>query len=395
MMDDCLVIGGGVIGLSIAYELSGHGLRVRVLDRQQPASEASWAGAGILPPVSKRGSQSPLEHLAALSLRLHGRWAERLLAETGIDTEYRRCGGWLLSVAGLSDLSPLRDVKAVLEAGMHKSPVVNDLWDALPYLPVTFAELEAREPTLGEARRRGDILAAAFAEDEAQVRNPRHLRALLAACRGRGVTIEAGVEVTSFWSSAGQVVGAQSSAGPRYAGSFCLTAGAWSGRLAGSLGLQIPVKPIRGQMVLLKQPRPALRHIVNVGPRYLVPRLDGRVLVGSTEEDAGFDKANTDDGVAGLLQFAHRLIPSWQEAAVERTWAGLRPSTPDGLPYLGCVPGLRNAFVAAGHFRSGIYLSPATAMVMSALIRGEQPPVDLAAFHIDRHVSIASGKENR
>jgi glycine oxidase len=123
--------------------------------------------------------------------------------------------------------------------------------------------------------------------------------------------------------------------------------------------------------------------------------LDGRVLVGSTEEDVGFDKANTDDGVAGLLQFAHRLIPSWQGAAVERTWAGLRPSTPDGLPYLGRVPALRNAFVAAGHFRSGIYLSPATAVVMSALIRGEQPPVDLAAFHIDRDSSATLGKELR
>jgi glycine oxidase len=98
----------------------------------------------------------------------------------------------------------------------------------------------------------------------------------------------------------------------------------------------------------------------------------------------GFDKANTEDGVAGLLQFAHQLIPSWQSATVERSWAGLRPSTPDGLPYLGLVPGLRNAFVSAGHFRSGIYLSPATAVVMSALIRGEKPPVDLSAFRIDR-----------
>ncbi len=263
-MDDCLVIGGGVIGLSIAYELSGHGLRVRVLDRQQPAAEASWAGAGILPPASKRGPQSPLEQLAALSLRLHSEWAERLRAETEIDTEYRRCGGWLLFVAGLADLSPLSDAKAVVQASMRESRAIDPLWDSLPYAPVTFAELESHEPALAEARRRGDILAAAFADEEAQVRNPRHLRALLAACHQRGVTIEAGVEVTGFWSSAGQVVGAQTSAGPRYAGSFCITAGAWSGRLTGSLGLQIPVKPIRGQKEQMKQPQPALRHIFNV-----------------------------------------------------------------------------------------------------------------------------------
>jgi glycine oxidase len=376
-MDDCLILGGGVIGLSIAYELLGHGLRVRVIDRQRPAAEASWAGAGILPPVSTRRPQSPLEQLAALSFRLHAEWAERLRAETGIDTEYRRCGGWLLDVA------------------VSGATGRDDAWDTFPYDPVTFQELEARDPALGDARRRGLILSAAFAEEEAQLRNPRHLKALVAACRERGGTIEAGVEVTGFWSSAGQVVGAQTSTGPRYAGSFCITAGAWSGRLAGSIGVQLPVKPIRGQMVLLQNPRPALRHIVNVGKRYLVPRLDGRVLVGSTEEDVGFDKANTEEGIQALLEFAHTLIPAWQAANVERTWAGLRPATPDEMPYLGRAPALTNLFVAAGHFRSGIYLSPATAVLMSELIRGRPLSLDLTPFRLDRQQPAAlTGKEH-
>ena len=384
MMDDCLVIGGGVIGLSIAYELSGHGLRVRVIDRQRPAAEASWAGAGILPPVGQSSPQSPLAHLAAMSLRLHAVWAQRLRAETGIDNEYRRCGGWHLLVAGLSDLAPLGDVKAYIQANVHAASIPDDLWNAFPYARVTFRELESREPALADARRNGAILAAAFAEDEAQLRNPRHLKALLAACRQRGVTVEEGVEATGFWSSAGQVVAAQTSHGPRYAGSFCITAGVWSGRLAGSIGVKIRVKPIRGQMVLLDNPQPALEHIVNVGKRYLVPRLDGRVLVGSTEEDVGFDKRNTDEGMAELLHFTQTLIPAWRDAKVERTWAGLRPATPDEAPYLGRAPALNNLYVAAGHFRSGIYLSPATAVVMSELIRGVRPSIDLTAFQIDR-----------
>jgi glycine oxidase len=385
MMDDCLIIGGGVIGLSIAYELSSHGLRVRVIDRQQPGAEASWAGAGILPPASRR-PQSPIEQLAELSARLHTEWAERLRDETGIDTEYRRCGGWLLFVSGLSSMSAASDVGNHIRASVRPMDAADDVWSSLPYDPVTFGELEAGEPAFGEARRRGAILSAAYSGEEAQLRNPGHLKALVAACRQRGVTIETGVEVSGFWSSARHVVGAQTSAGPRYAGSFCITAGAWSGRLAQALGLQMPVKPIRGQMVLLQNPQPALRHIVNVGQRYLVPRLDGRVLVGSTEEDAGFEKRNTEEGVAGLLDFARTLIPAWKSAVVERTWAGLRPATVDGVPYLGGVPELDNLFVAAGHFRSGIYLSPATATVMSAIVRGLPAPFDLSAFRIDRDV---------
>jgi glycine oxidase len=325
---------------------------------------------------------------------LHSEWAQQLRAETGIDNEYRRCGGWLLGVAELPDLSGLSDVAAYVRASMSEATSGHDVWDSLPYVPVTFAELERGEPALADARRRGLILAAAFAEDEAQLRNPRHLKALVAACNQRGVEIEAGVEATGFWSSAGHVVGTQTSAGPRYAGAFCITAGAWSGRLAGSIGVQIPVRPIRGQMVLLENPQPALRHIVNVGKRYLVPRRDGRVLVGSTEEDVGFDKASTDEGIEGLLCFARTLIPAWQAAPVERTWAGLRPATSDEKPYLGRAPALNNLFVAAGHFRSGIYLSPATAMVMGELIRGLPPSIDLSTFRIDRQVPMApAGKD--
>jgi glycine oxidase len=379
-VDDCLIIGGGVIGLSIAYELSSHGLRIRVLDRQQPGREASWAGAGILPPALRTPTaDQPLAHLAALSMKIHPLWAAALREQTGIDNEFRRCGGWALGVAGCTDFasSPQEMIRA-----MYSEPFVAP--EAFPYVPVSFQDLADREPALVEARRTGKIIAAAYAEDEAQLRNPRHLQALTAACQKQGVAIEAGVEVTGFWSSAGQVVGAQTSAGPKYAGNFCITSGAWSSRVAGTIGLKIAVKPVRGQMVLFERPQPALHHIINVGRKYFVPRLDGLVLVGSTEEDVGFDKNTTRAGIEGLLEFAHSLIPAWQSAKVEKTWAGLRPATGDELPYIAKAPEFSNLFVAAGHFRTGLYLSPATAVVMSQLIRGERPAIDLAAFRIDR-----------
>ena len=235
-----------------------------------------------------------------------------------------------------------------------------------------------------EAQSGGSIVAATYVPDEAQLRNPRHLQALAAACRMRGVTIEESVEVHDFAIDHGRATAVETTAGIRGGGSFCITTGAWTSALAAKLGLELAVIPIRGQMVLFSGPRPTLAHIVNVGRRYLVPRTDGRVLAGSTEEDAGFDRATTESGIRGLLEFAWSLIPEWRGATVEQTWAGLRPGTPDGLPYLDRLPDCENVFIAAGHYRGGIYLSPGTARVMSELIRGERPSIDLSRFRLKR-----------
>jgi glycine oxidase len=144
-------------------------------------------------------------------------------------------------------------------------------------------------------------------------------------------------------------------------------------------------------MVLFSGADKILSHIINVDSRYLVPRTDGRVLVGSTEEEAGFEKVTTNEGIKGLLAFANKLAPELLTLSVEMCWAGLRPATRDGLPYLGGVPGVDNAFVAAGHFRSGLWLSPATAVVMHELIAGRRPQVELAPFRLDRSLAGASG----
>jgi glycine oxidase len=142
--------------------------------------------------------------------------------------------------------------------------------------------------------------------------------------------------------------------------------------------------------------RPIVSRIINEGSRYLVPRPDGRLLVGSTEDDVGFDRSTTAQGVGGLLSFALSLVPELADAPIERSWAGLRPATADGLPYLGPAPGLDNAFVAAGHFRGGLQLSTGTARVMSQLIDGQSPEVDLGTFRIDRPApGLAKARANR
>src|SRR5262249_13773854 len=148
------------------------------------------------------------------------------------------------------------------------------------------------------------------------------------------------------------------------AGKYLITAGAWTDTLLGELGWRPGVRPVRGQIALLHTSPPLLRRVVEQGKLYIVPRPDGRVLVGSTEEDAGFAKRTTAAAVRELLAFACGLVPGLGEAPVERCWAGLRPGNPDGLPFLGPVPGLENAFVAAGHFRAGIQLSPGTGLLL-------------------------------
>lgn len=373
-MDDVLIVGGGVIGLSLAYELASRGMQVRVLDRGTAGREASWAGAGILPPGGPQ-SPDPLEQLTHLSSRLHRTWAQQLREETGIDNGFRRCGG-LYVARSAEQAAALANAATVWQAeGVHTQRL-------------SPSQVEEHEPALHGCRP--GIESAVLLADEAQIRNPWHLRALIAACIGRGVVIEQGVAAEQLVVRGSQLARVQTVAGSRQAGRYVIASGSWTAALATQLGVQLALQPIRGQIVLLALPKRPLERIINEGPRYLVPRADGRVLIGATEEDAGFDKRNTAEGVAGLLSLATGLAPCLADATIERTWAGLRPHTADGLPYLGPVPGLENAYVAAGHFRSGLTLSTGTAQLLAQHLCGEQPGLALEPFRLDRHEAAAS-----
>ena len=366
-MSDCLIVGGGVIGLSLAYELARHGLRVRVIDASTPAREASWAGAGILPPASADGAD-PLEQLTALSNRLHRDWHAELLAATGIDNGYRRSGAiYLARTAG--DARQLeRFVAEATARGISAERLSKD-------------ELAALEPRLRPAE---GFEAAYVVDDECQIRNPRHLKALLAGCAGRGVQITPGAAAHGFDIRSGRIRAVHTNLGSIGADCVCITTGAWTAALCEHLGARAAIRPIRGQMLLLSTSAQLVSRIVNEGRRYLVPRGDGRLLAGSTEEDVGFDRTTTAGAIAELLGFAIGLVDDLRGARIERQWAGLRPATADGLPYLGAVPGLENAYVAAGHFRSGLQLSTGTAVAVGQCIRGQRPAVDLSPFGLNR-----------
>jgi len=363
---DVLLVGGGVIGLSLAWELSQHGAKVCLVDQGPLGQEASWAGAGMIPAGPSKdfwAESTPREQLACLSQTLHAEWHDRLAELTGIDNGYQQSGALYLAESEADAKSLDRQAELWQQQGIECQPL-----DA--------GQLAEFERALAERANR--FAAAYFVPQESQLRNPRHVQALIAACLQQGVDMRPGVAVHGFESAGGQIVLAQTSGDTIQAEQFCLTAGCWTGQLAASLGLDLPIKPIRGQIVLLNGPAGLLGRHVNVGKRYLLPRPDGRLLVGSTMEDVGFLKQNTATATAELLSFAASLLPSTAELPIETSWSGLRPATADGLPFMGRIPKRKNGWIAAGHFRAGLQLSPATAVVMRALMLGETPEVDVA-----------------
>lgn len=366
---DCLLIGGGVIGLSLAWELARQGLRVQIVDQAETGQEASWAGAGILPPANRQTALHPYDQLRGLSMELHPQWAEALGALTGIDTGYRVSGGiYLARTAG----------ETAALAGW--AGTVED--EQIPIHKLSFSELAELEPGLAAP---GQPYRAIYQlPTEAQLRNPRYLKALKRACELAGVEILPGFTVIAPLCEGDTLRAVETTGGVLSAGAFCFTAGAWTGRMLAEMGIPTGILPMRGQMLLFRCETAPFRSIVNEGPRYLVPRDDGHVLVGATEEEVGFDKRTTPEALRELHELACDIVPQLKLAVLERSWAGLRPASFDGFPYLGPLPGLRNAYVASGHFRSGLYLSPGTAVVMRQLICGQPPEIDLAPFRVGR-----------
>jgi glycine oxidase len=357
---DVLIIGGGVIGLTAAYYLTREQVRVTVVDKGDFGQEASWAGAGIVPPGNPGRARAPFDVLRAQSSALFPGLSAELRERTGIDNGYLRCGG--------------------VEFADEVEGVTSE-WrtEGIAFQTLAEAEVLRLEPAL--ARGLG---SAYHLPDMAQVRNPRHLKALLAGCAALGARLRPGRLVYSLVRQGNRITGALTGEGRISADRFIIATGAWSDTLLQPLGWQPGIRPVRGQIALLHAETPLFHRIVVRGKRYLVPRPDGRVLAGSTEEDAGFDKRTTAAAVRDLLAFAVAVVPGLAAVPLERSWAGLRPGTLDELPYLGPVPGVENLFVAAGHFRAGIQLSPGTALVLKELLLGQELTVPVEPYRLDR-----------
>ncbi len=363
---DIVIVGGGVIGLAIAYALVREGLGPIVLDRSQLGREASWAGAGLIPPESRPDVLNPSIALRSYSARLFPAWSEALREETGIDIGYRSTGGVDVALTDREDQS-LRNA-----AGRWRS-------EGIVFERLAPSDIMRVEPALSR-----ELRSAYFLPDRAQVRNPRFLRALCEAVSRRGGQLKPWSPVESFKIEKSRIVAVRTSEGDIPCRTAVMAAGAWSGRLLEQLGLHAPTPPVKGQIVLLRGERCLLHRIVEHGKNYLVPRDDGRILVGATEENAGFDTRPTACGARDLLDEALRLCPVLAQATVEATWAGLRPGSIDSKPYIGTAPGFDNLFVATGHKRAGLQLAPGTAEIVADLVLDRRPRIDPAAFGLDR-----------
>lgn len=362
---DVIILGGGVIGLTAAYFLAKAGASVLLCEQGKTGMESSWAGAGILPPSDIEHAQLPFDRLRALSGQLFPELSQELKDRTGIDNGLTRSGGIEFLAAG------------------HDA--ASDEWYGLG---VTTKHLSAKDVADLEPALAPHLGPAIHIPGMAQLRNPRHLQALRAACVATNkVVILEETPTHGFVIEGRQVKGVRAGNEILTGASVLVAAGAWTDRLLKPLGVRLDIEPVRGQIALLNPGRPILRHVLIWGARYLVPRLDGRVLIGSTEERAGFEKATTAEAIQALLAIGIQLVPVLGSAAVEKTWAGLRPGSPDGLPFIGPVPGIDNLYVAAGHFRHGIQLSPSTGLLVKEMILHQPLTMPMDAFRPDRLVS--------
>ena len=366
---DVAIVGGGVIGLALARELSSRGAEVLVIERGRTGEEASWAAAGLLSAQSDGTAPSPFFDLALESRDLYPAWTEALFQETGQVAGWRRTG--------------------VLRCGSEES-LSRFRWQLDAGLPVE------RLNAAGVARISGGRAASSIAEglffaDDSVVNNRLLVAALRRSLEIRAIPVEEGVAVTRFRIEDGACRGLETSSGKVACGKVVDAAGAWAD-LDPTLPFRVPVEPVRGQIVELADPV-GFPTVLESDDVYLVPRSDGRVLVGATVERTGFVKEVTAAGVAGLLADAIALAPSLANARFTDAWAGLRPGTPDGLPLLGESP-VRSLILATGHFRNGILLAPLTALLVADVVTGAGSR-DLSAFSWERLAFAAPDGEAR
>jgi len=359
---DAIIVGAGIIGLSLAIELRKRGLRVLVVEKGEPGREASWAAGGMLADCGLE-IPSALQELATASARMYPEFVHELQDESGLKIDLRAQGTLLfesdaagVGTGGQADKSVLPTQGS--RARVLRSAAVSEFEPSLI--------LKDRDPLFLEERcvDPRDLTAAAFA-----------------AARHRMVDFSSGDRVLAVESADGRACGVRTSKTKFSAAAVVNCAGAWAGQIGPH---PFPTRPVKGQMLCVAMPEKNLvRHVVRTPEVYLIPRSDGRLLIGATQEEAGFDKQTVPDTLQRLRAAALKLVPRLAEARILEAWAGLRPGTPDALPILG-ETGTPGYFVATGHFRDGILLAPVTATVVAECLVGERFSFDIAPFSAGR-----------
>ena len=356
---DVIIIGAGIIGLALALELNKQGLGVLVVEKGEPGREASWAAGGMLVD-SPDETKVALRELATASARMYPEFVDELEDASGLKIDLRSVG----------TLALIRAVTGPFGSAQDK---LNPITTQPHALPKPLTELE---PALRLTDGSGPGLTGLFIKERCV--DPRQLTvAAVAAARHRGVDFSSGDPVLAVEVAEGRACGVRTNKTQFAADTVVNCAGAWAGQIRPH---PFPTRPVKGQMLCVVMPEKDLvRHVVRTPEVYLIPRSDGRMVIGATQEEAGFDKRTVPETIQKLRREAIDLVPRLADAQILEAWAGLRPGTPDGLPVLGATP-TPGYFVATGHFRDGILLAPVTARVMGQVIDGDRPNLDLSSF---------------
>ncbi|HZT11928.1 MAG TPA: glycine oxidase ThiO [Candidatus Baltobacteraceae bacterium] len=360
---DVAVIGAGVIGLSVAFELAARGAQVRVYDTGEPAKAASWAAAGMLAPYSETIADDELQKLCEESLAIYPSFVRTVANVSGIDP-HLKLDGILHAAYSEQSWDRLRARAEQLHA-RGRGATLCDRAQTLAY-----------EPALASA-----VAGSLLVEGEGQVDNRRLGRALVAACEMHAVRIHTALDSIAVECDARRVLGVRTDRGFFAADYVINAAGAWAAQVEGVPEECVPpVHPVKGQILAIEIPVGFVRRTTWLPGAYLVPRQDGRLLVGATSEHAGFDARVTAGGLHALLQAAVTAAPALRDFTVSEAWAGLRPGTPDERPFLGPTS-LSGYMLAAGHYRNGILLAPITARLIAQAVQTGEP---ISEFSLQR-----------
>ncbi|ADJ28934.1 glycine oxidase ThiO [Nitrosococcus watsonii] len=357
-MPDVVIIGGGFMGMLTARELCLSGLNVTLLERGRTGQEASWAGGGILSPLYPWRYPDGVSALAAWSQVRYEGLCQELWRESGVDPE------WTLSGLLMLEVGEESEARHWAERWQAALEVVNT-WPQQG--KESFSREEVGTPGL-------------WMPEVAQVRPPRLARALRQSLEQLGVEILEEVKATGLLVRHQRISGVATQKTSVAAGRVVVAGGAWSGQILAETGARLPVEPVRGQMILFRG-RPGLLSSMVMGRGYyLIPRRDGHILVGSTLEYTGFDKSTTAEAAKELREAAYTLVPALKSLPMVHQWAGLRPGSPTGIPYIGEHPAIKGLYVNAGHFRNGVVTGPASAHLLGDILLGREPILDPAPY---------------